>query len=372
MKSFFKKIISLCLAALILLIIAGCGSRASQSSSSQGASSSQTMSGMGSKTGAMASSSGMSGKDGTMGAMNTQEGEGTEETFSSGTGYPLTITDRLGNTITLTKKPEKIAVLSGTNINLFYAVGGKSICTQTISGNLIVPEEVKSLPDIGNSYRPDIEKILALSPDLVIAQYGLQDSIVPALQQSKVPVVSVRMRSYEDVQNKARLFARILGTESKAEELITSMETKKQAILSKLPANGKKVMILYMTSQDVSVKLGRSVAGGVSTLLGLTNVASSSKTESLNTETTPFSMEEVVAQNPDYILVTTMLSDESTAPAMMEKKFGSDPVWKGLQAVKDKHVVFLPQRYFLNNAGPDYMNAAQFMAEAVYPECFGK
>ncbi|NSW91374.1 MAG: ABC transporter substrate-binding protein [Firmicutes bacterium] len=296
---------------------------------------------------------------------------GQKETVSEGSGYPVTITDMLGNTVTLKKKPERIAAISGTFLGLLYSVGGTSICAAEFGGGSPVPKGVESLPTIGKVYKPDVEKILELQPDLVIAQFGLQNSVVPALKQSGIQVLSLEMRTYQDVLDKLRMLGRIVGNEKKAEELITKMEKDKKSIVDKLPDKAARVVILYVTSQDVSVKLSNSIAGNVAEILKLENIAAGSKPESMGGETTPFSMETIVEKDPDVILVTSMLSEDTSSQKVIEEKLGNDPVWKELRAVKENRIVFLPQKYFLYNAGADFVEGIEYMAKGVYPEIYG-
>ena len=56
----------------------------------------------------------------------------------TGEAYPLTVRDFLGDETVLEKKPERVAVLSGAPLNIWYEVGGKSVCNSTISSNLKV------------------------------------------------------------------------------------------------------------------------------------------------------------------------------------------------------------------------------------------
>ena len=51
-------------------------------------------------------------------------------------GYPLTIKDYFDVETTLEKMPEKVAVLSGSMLNIWYDLGGKSVCTSDISSNI--------------------------------------------------------------------------------------------------------------------------------------------------------------------------------------------------------------------------------------------
>lgn len=293
-------------------------------------------------------------------------------TVSEGKGYPVTITDTMGNKVTLKEKPKKIAVTSGTFLGVFYAVGGESICTPKLSGGSPAPKGVEKLPNIGAVYNPDVEKLISLKPDLTIIQSGLQNKLLPALKESKIPTLSLKMKTYDEVLENIKALGRIVGNEDKAEKIISNMEKDKKAIVDKLPQKSKKVVILYATSKDVSVKLDNSIAGNVAKILKLNNIASGKKGDKMGGETIPFSIEEIVKEDPDVILVTSMVKSDKTAKEVIEKKLGQDAVWKNLRAVKENKIVYLPQKYFLFNAGDKFVDGIRFMAKGVYPEIYGE
>ncbi|HML46783.1 MAG TPA: ABC transporter substrate-binding protein, partial [Clostridia bacterium] len=56
----------------------------------------------------------------------------------------------------------------------------------------------------------------------------------------------------------------------------------------------------------------------------------------------------------------------------MNEHFANSPAWKGVAAVREGRVVYLPQEYFLVNAGPFYGDAIAYIAQCVYPEIYGE
>lgn len=300
--------------------------------------------------------------------------KGTKDnvTISKGKGYPIVIKDMMGNEVTLQEKPKKIAASSSTFLGSLYAVGGESICTANLSGGSPAPKEAENLPTIGKVYNPDVEKLISLKPDLVIAQFGIQNKLVPTLKESNIPVLVLQMKTYDEVLENLKIMGRIVGNEDKAEAIIDNMNKEKNSIVKKLPKESKKIVILYATSNDISVKLENSIAGNVAEILKLNNIASGKKPEKMGDEAIPFSIEEIVKEDPDVILVTSMVKSDEMAKEVIEKQLGSDPVWKNLKAVKDNKIVYLPQKYFLYNAGENFVDGIEFMAKGVYPEIYGE
>lgn len=289
----------------------------------------------------------------------------------------LTVTDYMGYETVLKELPKRIAVLSGTPLNIWYDLGGKSVCTSDIAdGNMKLVEEHReemlNLPVVGEVYSLNMEAIVAQKPDLIITQAGVQTTATETLRNMGYPVITVLPRSFEDVVDLYRGFGTILSAEDKAEEKIASLSEERDALISKAPKDGKKVVILYLTASALSVKLDSSIAGDIANSLHIHNIASDLPPDSIGSETTPLDIEYIVEQNPDMILVTSMIGSNELAVQTMQQHFAENKAWQTVPAVAEGKVYYLPQSYFLYNAGPYFSEAIHYMACTVYPEIYGE
>lgn len=285
--------------------------------------------------------------------------------------FPLTLKDDAGRTVVLEKKPERIAAISTTMLRSLYAVRGRSIAKSDAKGEESLPKEAESAESIGHMSNIDMEKLVSLQPDLVIAQVGIHEKLMPVLEASKIPVLILEIKSYEDTIEKLKLMGQITGNAANAENAIKAMEKKVADIVDKLPKTSKKVVILYTTSQNVSVKLDMSIAGNIAKILKLNNIASGLKAEKTGGENATFSMEKIVESDPDVILITSMVTSKEMAEERIKKDLESNPAWNNLRAVKEKKMYHLPQNLFLTNPGENYPAAIEYMAKLVYPEVYG-
>ncbi|MBR2908116.1 MAG: ABC transporter substrate-binding protein [Clostridia bacterium] len=292
-----------------------------------------------------------------------------------GDSYPLTVRDFIGNETVLEQKPERVAVLSGAPMNIWYDVGGKSVCTATISDNLKLIEEyadeIKTLPSIGKVTDANLEAIVGYEPDLIIAQENSQSEVIASLRQMGYKVITTYLRDYDDVVATYRAFGKIVGNEALAEEKVEALEARYSELLSKIPSEGKRVIILYLTSKKLQVKLDGSIAGIVAKDLGLNNIASGLSPVEEGSENATLDIEYLVANQPDVILVTSMISSNDKAISTMQEHL-ENPAWKGVAAAQNGNIVYLPQEYFLYNAGPYFDEALRYMACSVYPEIYGE
>ncbi|WP_313164490.1 ABC transporter substrate-binding protein [Sedimentibacter sp.] len=312
--------------------------------------------------------------------INTKDAEktGSSQLYITveGDEYPLKVKDYLKQETVLEKKPEKVAVLSGTPLNIWYDLGGKSVCMSDVSDNIkLIPEyeeEIRKLPSIGPVYSIDMEAIVSFQPDLIIAQVGTQSVQAKKLREMGFNVITTHIRGYDDVLATYSAFGKILEQDEAAELKIEELRNQKNEIVSKLPEGNKSVVILYITSRTLAVKLNNSIAGDIANMLQLENIASDLPPDTIGSETTPLDIEYIVKKNPDYVLVTSMISSNEEAIKAAEEEFSNNPVWSGVKAIKEGRVVYLPQEYFLYNAGPYYHEAIGYMAKSIYPEIYGE
>ena len=292
-----------------------------------------------------------------------------------GDSYPLTVYDALGNETVLEKKPERIAVMSGTLLNIWYDLGGESVCTSDISSNLKIlserKDEMLAIPSAGAVYQVNLEAIIATHPDLIITQTGVQTSAAAKLKQMGYTVIETNAKTVQSLAQVYEGFGKLLGAQEKAKERIDAFRAGIANIQSKIPSEKPSCVILYVTSSTVSVKLDQSIAGDIAYMIGMENIASGLPADTLGSENTPLDIEYIVVKNPDYVLVTSMVSDNDTAMKMVKDMFANNPAWSTVKAIKSDRVIYLPQQYYLYNAGPYYLDAVRYMACSVYPDIFG-
>lgn len=281
----------------------------------------------------------------------------------------LAVVDDAGRQVTLAKKPERVVILSASLLDLYYAVGGKAV-GRPESKTLALSPEAQALPIVGTVGNVNLEALIALQPDLVIG--GLQgagEQLIPAMESSRIPYLLLRMKTYEDVRQKMKLFGDIAGTGQKAAERMADLDGRIRATLQQLPASPKKVAILHATAKTVTVELENTIAGNVARMLRLNNIAAGSRAFDGNPDMTPYSMEKLIEADPDLVLITLMGNQESIE-RRLRADVESNPAWANLRAVKNKQVFFLPTDLYLLNPGIRYDETVLHMARIVYPEVF--
>lgn len=281
--------------------------------------------------------------------------------------HVISIVDDLGREIELPHVPERIVALSPSFLEPLGVLDANLIGRPSSkSGSL---SKYANIEEVGAVYHINIEKVVSLQPDLVIAYQGMHEKFLPILEANEIPVLVVRMKTYQEVLDKIALFAKITGQLDQGTQLIEKIRSEVQSTFEKLPQDQKSVVILHSTAKSVTVELEQSIAGSVAKMLHLRNIAAGSIPLEGQLDSAPYSLERLVENDPDLIFVVTMGELEAIKKRMTEDVTGS-PAWNSLRAVQNGQIYYLPQELFLLNPGIRYPEAVKLMAKLAYPEVF--
>lgn len=247
---------------------------------------------------------------------------------------------------TLNKKPSRIVTLSSSDTEIIYALGGKVVGRPTAMGK-VIPEAAASAVEVGSVHGILFEKLATLKPDLVIASPSLQTQKA-TIERLGAQVMFNSHNTFDDIQKSVRLYGKVLGQESKAEQIIKEMNSKVSKLVK--PKNKPKTLIVYGAPGSFVIALPTSYPGNFLELAGGSNVAASFPKMDTMPQYAELSMERVVAANPDLILLITH-GDADEVKKSFKQQFESNSAWKNLAAVKNDRFEVLPSDLFAANPG---------------------
>jgi iron complex transport system substrate-binding protein len=130
---------------------------------------------------------------------------------------PFTVTDASGTQIVFATPPQRIISLAPNLTELAYAAGmGSHMVAVTAYSDY--PQQAKQLPQVGDAFRLDWERLVALKPDLVLAWgSGLSSRDRATFEKLKLKVLVLEPRRLDDIPKALRLLGRIVGNETVAE-----------------------------------------------------------------------------------------------------------------------------------------------------------
>ena len=276
-----------------------------------------------------------------------------------------TIDDDAGRKIILEKKPARVVVTSASFLEPLHAVGGEIVGRPDSKNQM--PSWAKDLPSVGAVYQIDVERLLSCAPDLVIINKGMNEKLLPVLEENKIPALVVELKTYDDFKRGLKIFSLVSGDVEAGDKIISDMDAEIKAIVDKVPKTPLRVAILHSTAQGLTVQLDGSIAGSIVKMFSWENVASGMTPLEKNPDAAPYSMETLAEQNPEIIFVTSM-GDLDEIKANMTKAIAENEAWQAIGAVKDKRLYFLPQDLFLLSPGLRYPEAVKTMTKLIYPK----
>ncbi|GAJ41005.1 ABC transporter substrate-binding protein [Saccharococcus caldoxylosilyticus] len=281
------------------------------------------------------------------------------KTEQSQAAFPVTVKDGLGEEVTIKSEPKKIVSLIPSNTEIAYALGlGDKIVGVSDFDNY--PEDVKKKEKIGGMDF-NIEKIISLKPDLVLAHASGAHNSKDGLKQLKDAGITVLVvndaKSFADVYHSIELIGKATGTAGKAQEIINNMKTKLEEIKEKAkqikPEEQMKVWVEVSPPPQI-------YTAGKGTFIDEMIQAISAKNVAGGLEGWPMVTEEkAVAYKPDVIVTTY-----GGAKQVLERA-----AWKDVPAVKNKRVYDV-NTDLVSRPGPRLVEGVEELAKVIYPEIF--
>ena len=288
-------------------------------------------------------------------------GCGKTTSSSSATTKELTFN---GQTYTVPKDPQKIAVLSNSVLSMLYAVDGKAI--SRVSTTDALPPEIEALPVLGQTANINMEQLLGLNPDLVLGLENQHKKYESQLQSSKIPTVLINYDGIKDNVPLIKFLGALTNHEDKATTLANTYESNvnkvKDSVKAQQPA---RVAVLRATGKGVTAETDAAITASMVKDLGMTNVVSTHLDKTTTDKTVPYSLETLAADDPDIIFVVTMGKEEEITKAM-KKAMTDNPAWANLKAVQNNRVVYLPSKLFLLNPGLQTPEAMARLVKETY------
>ncbi|MFC1966533.1 ABC transporter substrate-binding protein [Chloroflexota bacterium] len=275
---------------------------------------------------------------------------------------PIEITDQLGRIVALDKPPQRIISLAPSNTEILYALGlADQVVAVTDYCNY--PLEVKAKPTIGGFSTPNIEEIVALSPDLVLATSMHENKIIPQLEGKGLTVLALNPKTIDDVLEAILLTGKVAGVEGNATALVDGMRQRIKAVADRTSGltPEQKPKVFYVVWHDPLKTAGSETlqdeliqkAGGTNVAQGLTAYAN-------------ISLEVVVKEDPEVII------------AGIGHGSGHDQTFQYAQVeprLRDTDARLNNRIYAINSdlasrPGPRIVEALEQFAQFIHPEIF--
>ena len=286
----------------------------------------------------------------------------TKEKAPQATGE-ITLVDLMDREVLINGEVERIISLSPSNTEIVFALGlGDKVVGVTDYCNY--PPEAADKDKVGGFDDPNIEVILTLEPDLVLAG-SLHEEVVARLEERDIPVLVMEPQTVNQVFEAVRLVGAAAGVKETAETVVSEIEQQINSVREKLAAlkDDEKVTVYYELWYDPPMSIGnRTFIHEVITAAGGKNIFAD-----VEDNYPTVSPEAVAEKNPRVILYP---DDHGTAE-MVSDQYYARQGWAEIAALKDKRIYGVNSDLF-NRPGPRVGRAIQEAAALFYPELFDK
>ena len=272
------------------------------------------------------------------------------------------LVDDLGRSVDIEGIPQRIISLAPSNTEILFALGlGDKVVGVTEYCNY--PAEALDKEKVGGFSTPDIEKIIALQPDLILAADIHAKETIPALEERGLVVFALAPKNLDGILEDIQMVGKITAKEEEASKLVTQMVSRIKAITDVTKDLDEKPRVFYITWHDPLWSAGSEThhqeliekAGGENIFQDITGY----KTVDLET---------AIVRNPEVIIACTGHGEAKDKPFEWAKEESRLSV----TAARKNNRIYQIDSDMVSRTGPRIVDALEWLAYFIHPEIFGE
>ncbi|MEW6220198.1 MAG: cobalamin-binding protein [Thermodesulfobacteriota bacterium] len=269
------------------------------------------------------------------------------------------VTDLLGRQLLVPEDPRRIVALAPSLSEIVFALGAEARLAGVVQF-ADFPPAARALPVVGSYVRPDLERIVGLAPDLVLAiRDGNPKEVVERLGGLGIPVFAMDPRDLAGVLATIAAVGSLVGEEQRAAALVADLHRRLAAVEIRIPAAANRPRVLFQIGEAPLIAAGPETfldeairrAGGV-------NALAAGIYPKLD-------MERVLALAPEVIVVTSMTGDKSAAQLLAPWRD-----WPGVPAVAADRLYVVEASLF-DRPSPRLVDGIEVLSRLLHPQAWG-
>lgn len=286
---------------------------------------------------------------------SSTDNNGKNESLKN-TTYPLKLKDSTNKEITIQSQPKRIVSLSPNFTETIFALNKQNtLVGRTDFCNY--PKEVSKIQSVGTIIDPNVEKIVELKPDLVIASNLTKPDNLKKLEQLNIKVLTFsKTESFENTYSMIKTVGKILNSNPKAYDIVSNMKEKVKNVQEKVKEK-KSPTVYYVVSYGTS----GDFTAGRDTFIGKMIDMAGGKNAASDITGWNYSLEKLVEKNPDILICSDKLNSKNGIK--------SAKGYKDLDAVK-KNKLFEIDEDIISRQGPRLADGLETLAKIIHPEAF--
>lgn len=288
---------------------------------------------------------------------------GEETTAVEEAAFPITLTDAVGNEITLEEAPKTIVSMMPSNTEILFALG---LNEEIVGVNDYddYPAEALEKEKIGGM-EFNVEKIVSMNPDIVFAHesmLGMGEAGLQQIRDAGVKVFVVKNAAdFNETYTTIEQIGRATGKSEEAQTIVEDMKAKVEQVKEKVAKVETKKTVFVETSDvpEIYTPGKGTFMQEILDMVNAENIAADQEGWFM------ISPEEIVSRNPDVIII--MYSYVDGIVDSVKARDGFDTI----TAVKNDAVVQVDEN-LTSRTGPRLADGLEEIAKAIYPEVFSE
>ena len=276
-------------------------------------------------------------------------------------GVPTrSITDGVGRHVELPDKPHRVVALTPSLTEMVYSLEAGADLVG-ITDYTDYPPEAHTKPSVGGMVDPSIERIVALRPDLVFAEFSAnRASTIDALQRLGIPVFVIRAEGLDGILQAVLQVGTALNRTPIARALVDRVRARREEVSRRVRGLPKpRVFVLIWPDPVVTVGQHAFITEAVEAAGAIC------VTSNIPQLWPRLSLEEVVRLAPDTLL---LIKGGHRTLAVEEMK--TRPGWDRVPAVVANRFVEVDARF--EHSSPVVFDALEELARLLHPQAFKK
>jgi iron complex transport system substrate-binding protein len=271
--------------------------------------------------------------------------------------FPVTLTDDEGTALTITARPERIVSLTPDTTETLFAIGAGSRVVGKVQDIASFPPDANSVPEVATFAGVDVEKIVALEPDLVVSGgAGLtQGPAVEQLRKAGIPVLVSYPTTIDGGLSSIRRIGQAVGLAQEANTLAATIRNRLDDLAAAAATAPTKPRVFYEidVTGGIFTPPAGSIYGEMFRLAGAEPISGNASYS--------ISLEQLVAADPEVIL----LGDGAygVTPDAVKARDG----WGGTTAVQAGRIVAVDD-IVITRPGPRLADGLLALIRAIHPE----
>ncbi|KAF5029007.1 Vitamin B12-binding protein [anaerobic digester metagenome] len=276
----------------------------------------------------------------------------------------VTVTDDAGTTVTVRGIPQRIISLAPSNTEILYALGLDDRIA-AVTERCDYPPATTHKPKVGGFSTVNIERVIAIEPDLIFAAPANTEEVINRLRTLGLTVIVLDPQTIDDVLHDIELAGRATGQEEEASTLIKGLQKRIETVSTAAENRAGHPSVAHVIWHDPLWICGsRTFQNEVITIAGGTNAFGSVEGWSI------VSLEEFITTNPDYILVSSGSGMDRDEYDAIYNYIIHEPRLQRLDAVRDGRI-YVIDADVVSRGSPRIVDALEDVAGYLNPDAAG-